>query len=210
MTLALGRGASRPLRWAASTTALSNIAVTSLALRPCLASRRYIQTSERRTNTIAMPDPMHSNHGSRAPLSVLPLSTILRSLATTTVSSSPTLLPPSLRIMAVLAHTQNAILNPDRNPILRFFLKKTFYAQFCAGETPDEVKSTIQGLKQIGFTGVILNYAKEVVLTDEQAKSLTDSSIETDECIKNEILPWAQSTLDTVRLASPGDFVALK
>ncbi|CAM1504870.1 Fc.00g024610.m01.CDS01 [Cosmosporella sp. VM-42] len=112
--------------------------------------------------------------------------------------------------MAALANTTSPILNPDKNPLLRFFLKKTFYAQFCAGENPIEVKNTITGLKNIGFTGVILGYAKEVVLTSNQAESLTNAGEETEECIRDEIIPWTEGTLETVRLAEPGDFVALK
>ncbi|KAM5343452.1 hypothetical protein ACJ41O_011989 [Fusarium nematophilum] len=208
MSSALGRGTTRPFRWAASSSSASAIAITNAA------SRRSIHSSERRTSTIAdhpVPDPTPpSFNAGRAPLSVLPLGMILRSLATMTVSSSPTLLPPSLRIMGVLANGSSAILNPDANPLLRFFLKKTFYKQFCAGENPAEVKGTIAGLKKIGFTGVILNYAREVVLTDDQAKGLKNGAMETEECIKNEILPWANGTLETVRLAEPGDFVALK
>lgn len=111
--------------------------------------------------------------------------------------------------MDILANTSNPVLNPDKNPLLRFFLKKTFYAQFCAGENPVEVGRTIAGLKKIGFTGVILCYAKEVVLTGKQAENLS-ADLETEESIKNEIIPWAEGTLETVRLAEPGDFVALK
>ncbi|KAK1623192.1 proline dehydrogenase [Colletotrichum phormii] len=150
--------------------------------------------------------------GPSAPLSVLPLHMIIRSLLTTTISSSPILLPPSLWLMSVLAHTTNPLLNPDRNPLLRFFLKNTFYAQFCAGENPVEVGRTIKGLKDIGFSGVILGYAKEVVLTDAQKKELGACSKGkmAEECIRNEIIPWAKGTLETVRLAEPGDFVALK
>ncbi|KAF5008455.1 hypothetical protein FDECE_5287 [Fusarium decemcellulare] len=219
MSLALGRGTCRPLRWAASSSSI----ITTTTLRPCIAItkanvpvRRHIHSSERRTSTIAehpIPDPIPPPIGTgtgRAPLSVLPLTMILRSLATMIVSSSPMLLPPSLRIMGVLANSSNPIFNPDKNPLLRFFLKKTFYAQFCAGENSAEIQSTIAGLKQIGFTGVILNYAREVVLTKDQANSLKDGAMETDECIQNEILPWARGTLETVRLAEPGDFVALK
>jgi hypothetical protein len=114
--------------------------------------------------------------------------------------------------MAALANAHNPLLSPDRNPILRYFLKKTFYAQFCAGENAAEVRHTIDGLKNIGFTGVILGYAKEVVLSESQARDLAAGKVgeETDECIRNEIAPWAQGTLETVRLAQPGDFVALK
>ncbi|KAL2129436.1 hypothetical protein VTI74DRAFT_7810 [Chaetomium olivicolor] len=147
-----------------------------------------------------------------APLAVLPLTNVLRSLMTTTISSSPLLLPPSLAMMSILANTTSPVLNPDRNPILRFFLKKTFYAQFCAGENAPEVRRTIESLKGIGFGGVILGYAKEVVLTDAQMKDLAacGSGAAAEECVRNEIIPWAKGTMETVELASPGDFVALK
>ncbi|GAB1309830.1 proline dehydrogenase [Madurella fahalii] len=147
-----------------------------------------------------------------APLAVLPLSTILRSLMTTTISSSPLLLPPSLATMSVLANTTNPALDPDKNPLLRYVLKKTFYAQFCAGENASEVRQTIQSLKRIGFGGVILGYAKEVVLTEAQAAGLEScgSGAVADECVRTEVDPWATGTMETVLLASPGDFVALK
>ncbi|UNI22981.1 proline dehydrogenase [Purpureocillium takamizusanense] len=182
--------------------------------------RRLIHSSHRKSSTLpaelppgpAVPPPQPTLEPSRAPLSVLPLSMILRSLGTTAVSSSPLLLAPSLRIMAVLAHSGSALLNPDRNPLLRFFLKRTFYAQFCAGEDGAEVRDTIARLKGIGFNGVILGYAKEVVLTDKQAGQLEGAKVgeETQTVIDNEIVPWAEGTLETVRLAEPGDFVALK
>lgn len=183
-------------------------------------ARRTIHSSERRTSTIAEPLILQDtapglaepNVAHRAPLSVLPLSMIVRSLATTTVSASPVLLGPSLKIMGMLAHTTNPLMSPDHNPILRFFLKNTFYAQFCAGENSPEVQHTISRLKNIGFTGVILGYAKEVVLTDKQADELASGKAgeETPELIQAEVVPWAEGTLETVRLADPGDFVALK
>ncbi|KAL2756708.1 hypothetical protein ACRALDRAFT_2062825, partial [Sodiomyces alcalophilus JCM 7366] len=147
-----------------------------------------------------------------APLSLLPLSMIVRSLLTTTVSSSPVLLPPSLRLMSVLAHSSNSLLNPDHNPVLRWFLKKTFYAQFCAGEHPDEVRQTIRRLKDIGFTGVILGYAKEVVLSETQAHDLVSGGNDPKAAhgIASEIAQWVDGTEATVKLAQPGDFVALK
>ena len=148
-----------------------------------------------------------------SPLSVLSLTQVLRSLAVTSLSASPLLLPPSLYIMKILAHTTNPLLNPDRNPLLRQLIKNTFYVQFCAGENATEVKATIARLKDIGFSGVILGYAKEVVLTKEQTKDLAGCGLDGEEAqaaIQNEVIPWAQGTLETVRLASPGDYVALK
>lgn len=150
----------------------------------------------------------------KPPLSILPLQNIIRSLAVTTISSSPLLLTPSLAIMSILANTNNPILNPDRNPLLRFFIKSTFYAQFCAGENAAEVRSTIARLKGLGFSGVILCYAKEVVLTASQAKGLASGAAlegeALEQVIKSEVVPWAEGTLETVRLASEGDYVALK
>ncbi|KJZ75474.1 hypothetical protein HIM_05170 [Hirsutella minnesotensis 3608] len=178
--------------------------------------QRAIHSSDKKSSTIAefpeseTPPPYSETH--RAPLSVLPLSMVIRSLGTALVSSSPVLLPPSLRIMAVLAHSTNPLLNPDRNPILRLFLKKSFYAQFCAGEEAVEVRQTISRLKNIGFTGVMLCYAKEVVLSQKQAGRLESikGEEEPQDAIRNEITPWAQGTLETVRLTEPGDFVAVK
>lgn len=147
------------------------------------------------------------------PLSILPLQTILRSLAVTTLSSSPLLLPPSLATMSLLAHTTSPVLNPDHNPLLRGLIKRTFYAQFCAGETPSEVRATIASLKGLGFSGVILGYAREVVLTEAQTKELASCGLEgevAEECVQSEVLPWKEGTLETVRLASEGDYVALK
>jgi len=148
----------------------------------------------------------------KSPLSVLPLETVLRTLVTSTISSSRLLLPPSLAIMTLLAHSNNAILNPERNRLLNWVLKKTFYAQYCAGENAAEVKQTLAGLNKIGFTGVILNYAREVVLTESQSKNLTpcDTGAEAEQCVRTEISPWLKATLETVEIAQPHDFVALK
>ncbi|KAI0799183.1 proline dehydrogenase [Xylaria sp. FL0064] len=147
-----------------------------------------------------------------APLSILPLATVLRNLASTTISSSHILLPPSLMIMSTLAHSNQALLNPDKNPFLHWFLKKTFYAQFCAGENPAEVRRTVDGLKRLGFNGVLLGYAREVVLTDAETRDLSScgEGPVAEECIRNEIIPWAAGTKETLRLAQPGDFVSVK
>ncbi|EQL00389.1 proline oxidase PrnD [Ophiocordyceps sinensis CO18] len=180
-----------------------------------LAQRRGIHSSDKKSSTMAEfpgtePPPPCPEPNRGAPLSVLPLAMILRSLGTNVVSSSPLLLPPSLRIMAMLAHSTNPLLNPDRNRLLRYVLKKSFYAQFCAGEDAAEVGQTISRLKGIGFTGVILCYAREVVLSDKEAGKLDKVGEETPDAIEQEIIPWTQGTLETVRLTEPGDFAAIK
>ncbi|OAA55273.1 Proline oxidase [Niveomyces insectorum RCEF 264] len=146
-----------------------------------------------------------------APLSVLPLTSVLRSLMTTTVSSSPLLLKPSMAVMTALANSTSPLWNPDKNPLLRYILKNTFYAQFCAGETPQEVRATMAGLKRIGFDGVILGYAKEVVMEEEEEHGLSSYNDEgRQDVTKDEIKAWAEGTMQTLRLAEAGDFVALK
>jgi len=114
--------------------------------------------------------------------------------------------------MNVLAHTKSTILSPDHNPILKFFIKHTFYKQFCAGENAQEVQHTVDSLKNLGYCGVILGYAREVVMDKNQLAKLAScgNGEVAEECIKKEINPWAKGTRETVDLAGPEDFVALK
>lgn len=115
-----------------------------------------------------------------------------------------------MSILSHLAHSQSAVLNPDRNPVLRYLLKKTFYRQFCAGETREEIQKTVKNLKSLGYKGVILGYAKEVVIESDVATAIkskpTNSLAET----KTEVEQWKTGTMETIRLTEEGDFVALK
>ncbi|KAI3396535.1 hypothetical protein diail_12059 [Diaporthe ilicicola] len=212
----------RPLRQPQFNRNASTSTSTPAATPPSASRSLHSSSTTRQAgaalNTQAIPGPEFEpppppSMTSKSPLSVLPFTTILRSLAVTTMSSSPVLLPPSLAIMSMLAHTTNPILNPDSNPLLKQLIKRTFYAQFCAGESAPEVKATMARLRDIGFSGVILGYAREVVLTDNQLKGLAAYGLDSataEECIRNEVIPWTKGTLETVRLAEPGDYVALK
>ena len=67
-------------------------------------------------------------------------------------------------------------------------------------------------LKSMGYEGVILVYAKEVVLDESDAQFL-DRSLDCSEqsgCTETEVSAWEKGTLETVALAERGDFVALK
>ena len=129
-----------------------------------------------------------------------------------TISSSPILLRISLGALKVLARSRSPFLNPDHNPILHFLLKKTVYAQFCAGETATEVRETIARLKNMGYRGVMLCYAREVVMDRDAAKSLTEAhETSRDKVLADkEIESWAQGTTATVQMAPAGDFVSVK
>lgn len=143
------------------------------------------------------------------PLSILPFRNLLRSYFITAVSSSPLSLRLSLRALKFFAHSTSAILHPDRNPILHFLLKRTVYSQFCAGETAVEVSQTIDRLKQLGYQGVMLGYAREVCMGSQALKALGEKASQA-ELNATEIATWAEGTLSTLRMAQPGDFVSVK
>lgn len=159
------------------------------------------------------------------PLSALPTPVLLRSLLIATISSKPSLLIPSLSALSFLCKPRaGPLLNVDRNPILHFILKATFYRQFCAGETPDEVRSTIRQLADMGFQGTIMTYAKETVF-DAKTKMQTGLGVSTKMPGKQEVTEptlargetfcpqieaWRKGTVETIELLGAHDYLALK
>jgi len=115
-----------------------------------------------------------------------------------------------MSILSYLAYSQSPVLNPDRNPLLRYLLKKTFYTQFCAGETQEEIKRTVRNIKELGYKGVILGYAKEVVMNSGEAKNVESKAIKCSAETNSEVEFWKKGTMETILLAEEGDFVALK
>ncbi|OKP13685.1 Proline dehydrogenase 1, mitochondrial [Penicillium subrubescens] len=113
------------------------------------------------------------------------------------------------------------LLNVDRNPILHGVLKKTFYEQFCAGENAAETKATIKELKDMGFRGVIMTYAKETVF-DHRTKTQHGLGVAALEAQGNgeqldprlvhcaNIEAWRKGTLETVEQLEDGDYLAVK
>ena len=112
--------------------------------------------------------------------------------------------------MEILAHSKSPLLNADMNPVLKYLLNKTLYAQFCAGENAEQVSDSADQLKDIGFTGVILAYAKENPTEELSEPEAAQPGEETQAIIDKEIRPWAENTMETIRLTQPGDFAALK
>lgn len=122
--------------------------------------------------------------------------------------------------MMLLTQKRFAILDINKNPILYAILKRTFYNHFCAGENEAEVTSTIRSIKDIGFKGVILTYAREVVV-DERTKqerglglqALSEDGSENQLAEKEkfaEIEAWRSGVSETLEMVSEGDFLALK
>lgn len=96
-------------------------------------------------------------------------------------------------------------MNIDKNRLLNWLLKTTFYAQFCAGETQKEVQQNTTAAKtNLGYDGIILEFALEV-LEGEGGEATADS-----EATERAIEIWRKGMLETVQMASPGDFIGLK
>jgi len=159
----------------------------------------FIATRALRTLTAPEAQTNHAK-GPFPVLARLPLHDIIRSYLIMAASSSPILLNTSMQILRGLIASKARILDVDRNPVLRWFLRKTFYAQFCAGETKHEVQHTVSKLRELGYDGMVLEYASEV---------LEDSAVNQEKDEKD-INTWRQDILETVRIANEGDFVAFK
>ncbi|KAK2744584.1 proline dehydrogenase [Myotisia sp. PD_48] len=158
--------------------------------------------------------PLDSGFGPNPPLSLLPFSTLIRTLCITSVSSSPIFLTPAIKILSLIADSKSNFLNPDRNPVLNHILRKTIYAQFCAGETTLEVEQCVQTLKDRGLAGVILGFAKEGRMNETETKAVTSKVSTTEEAeeliMSQEVNSWKKGNLDTIDLAGEGSFVAVK
>lgn len=96
-----------------------------------------------------------------------------------------------------MLETKNPLLRIDKNPVMKTLLMKTFYKQFCAGGNDAEVAKTCREVRELGYSGVVLEYALEV-LKDVKSNELEDVAI------------WRKGMLDSIRMAAEGDFVALK
>ncbi|PYH87399.1 proline oxidase PrnD [Aspergillus ellipticus CBS 707.79] len=193
------KAARRPMR------ALSGV--------PSYASARYVsRTSNAKssvvastsTNNLLQQTSPSTKEASGSPLAKLPLSSVLRSLVILSVSSSNLLLKPCIFALSTLAHPKTPVLDVAKNPLLNALVKHTLYRQFNAGENKLEVQRSIQDIKQLGYRGVLLGYAREVLVGEGNVDPRDEKAA------RAEIQTWLDGTLQTVDMAQEGDFVALK
>ncbi|KAF2716170.1 FAD-linked oxidoreductase [Polychaeton citri CBS 116435] len=151
------------------------------------------------------------------PHSLLPTPMLVRSLLVSTISSNKVLLPAILKLLNTLATSQMWLFDVKRNIILRTILKRTFYQHFCAGENEREVKNTIKNIKDMGFKGVILTYAREIVVdaTEEEKGSGTvqfppKTTGRAAISFNPNIESWRSGVMETVEMVSENDILALK
>lgn len=188
-----------------------------LSVTTATATTKSSSTRSRDANRCANStlDPPHS---------LVPTKVLLRSLLIATVSSHRALLAPSLAILSFLAQPRGPLFSIEKNPILYMIFKRTIYNHFCAGENKREVTSTIRGIKDMGFKGVILTYAREVVLDHSTKKEAAVEShgnsteggvvapiaghIETSD--DEAIVAWRAGVLETVGMLRESDVLAIK
>ncbi|OLN96027.1 putative proline dehydrogenase, mitochondrial 1 [Colletotrichum chlorophyti] len=165
---------------------------------------RNVSTTVTKTQTYP-PSPSNK----RPPLSRLSTPTLLRSLFLTSFMSYGFLMKPSLAILHFIAKSRMALFNPDRNPVLNRLLRWTIYDHFCAGENLEQVTKTVFEVKRMGYQGVILGYAKEIVLDTKEEKSDAKAGQYAPACYEM-VDQWKKGNLETLRMVAPGDFLAVK
>ncbi|KAK6206867.1 proline dehydrogenase [Colletotrichum tabaci] len=146
----------------------------------------------------------------RSPLSRLPTLALVRSLVLTQFMSSPLLMKPALPLLHFIAKSKMALFNPDRNPVLNRLLRWTIYDHFCAGENLQQVTKTVNSVKRMGYQGVILNYAKEIVLDTKEAGADDAPAGDYAAPFYEMVDLWKKGNIETLRMLAPGDFLAVK
>lgn len=81
------------------------------------------------------------------------------------------------------------------------------YDQFCAGKNAAEIDQTSTLIKQLGFSGVVLCYSKEVQV-DSSGKTYGYSG--DDSAIEAEVKQWRDGTLETLEMTKDGDWIGIK
>lgn len=116
----------------------------------------------------------------------------------TSVSSSPVLLSACSKVLMRMLQSKSWLTSVEKNPLLRMALRETFYKQYCGGTNRTEVKQTIADLQKLGFQGVILEYALEVLQDAKDADEAKDVEV------------WRSALLASVDMVNPGDFIGVK
>ena len=97
-----------------------------------------------------------------------------------------------------MLNSTSILTSVERNPILRLLLRETFYKQFCAGSDQAEIQRCMSQMKDTGFSGIILEYALEVLQDAKNADEARDVEV------------WRKGMLASVSMVNTGDFVGLK
>jgi hypothetical protein len=181
-------------------TILLNLKTPTRGCRYVHISPLHKSTTPLEAPTVTMAPSLGPATTKLSPLSILSTSSVLRTYLITRATSSPILLRACFAVLKQMLRPNAVLLSPERNPLLRWIFKHTFYAQFCAGENKSEVRRTLSDVRKAGYSGVILEYALEVLQEDSARAKTTAEEIEV----------FRKGMLESVEMTDPGDFVALK
>ncbi|KAK8151664.1 FAD-linked oxidoreductase-like protein [Phyllosticta citrichinensis] len=184
--------------------------------------RLYVKPSESKSATVATSpehDPFLNQPPAEEPpspslpqhvLSYLPFSHIVKTYLITLALANPFLYRLCFSALHLLAYPPLPVLDPDRNRALGYILKKTFYSQFCAGQSKAEVERTAARVRSVGYDGLSLEFALEVLLDDIESSSADKTPAADSKETARQIETWRTGALQTVKMVREGEFAALK
>ncbi|KAI7284186.1 FAD-linked oxidoreductase [Hortaea werneckii] len=184
-----------------STASTVKITTTLLASQRC-----YSSATAKATQSIGNVQRASSGHQKETQaLARLSTFSVLRSLMLGIFFTSPWLFKPGFSILEKIANSSSVILSPDKNPLLRATIKPFIYDQFCAGRDRKEIQQSIQQIKRLGFSGVILCYGKELQVDDSHALASSKGV-----GLDPEINQWKEGNLETIDMVGESDFLGIK
>lgn len=139
-----------------------------------------------------------------SPLGRLSTANVARNVLLGSVFSSPTLYKLGISCLSWIANSKSALLNPDKNVLLRSILRPLLYDHFCAGANAVEVRRNVAEMKDMGYAGVILCYGREILIdkntTLEHFTGSNDTMID----------QWRDGNLATLRMIGSNDYIGIK
>lgn len=88
-------------------------------------------------------------------------------------------------------------------------VRKFIYDHFIAGENAAQVRARVKEMKGLGFSGVILGYAREVNVSGGEVGGGDVLGVSKEEG-ERAIREWRDGLMNTLSLLQPGDFLSLK
>ncbi|KAG9944509.1 proline oxidase Put1, partial [Aureobasidium melanogenum] len=167
----------------------------------CQSLRHQSSLVSRHPTTSPVEDPKHQ------PSQLHRISTVnlIRNIVLGRVFTSPFLFKYGVACLSKIANSHSALLDPDRNALLRALIKPIIYDHFCAGTNKQEIKRTLEYLKTMGFKGVILIYSREIpAMPVEELHELEPLTKDEDIDI------WRDGNVKTLDMVEPGDYVGIK
>ncbi|KAI1488682.1 FAD-linked oxidoreductase-like protein [Biscogniauxia mediterranea] len=163
-------------------------------------------------NAVGLPTfgdpPKNSNKPSPAsiwPLQRLTTAALLRTIFLSRLFTSPKLYGFGMNLLQRIINSHQPFLDPDRNWLLNQIVRAVIYNNFCSGAEPVEIRKTLASIKSVGYAGVILTYAREIV-----ARNLADTNPNSDLLSDQQIQQWLDGNMQTLSMIDPGDYLAVK